>query len=526
LIARSDATRRVFSLLLEPGSIGASSKLIWAGFGVVLCWVSIGFALATDVTMDDSFIVFRVVENWLSGIGPRFNAGDSHFIVTSPLWLVLLAAVKAVLPGVATPDVAQALVWILLVAASLLLFALLKDEFPVASVLAPAAVFLTPSMASLAGHDTACALVAGLALLVCHQRDRPNGLAIAAGLFYLARGEGAVLAAIVGCHYVLRTGRDWQSVRSQIHRMLPGVGIFILCVGGWHLYYALEFGGFVPSTLAIKIAQGAFQGQGMNGAAFPAFAAGMSDHFALISSDVVVPLLIAGFAALVLRRWLLALWPIVHVATYVALGVPYYHWYYYPVELVGVVAVLVGSELCVRLASGLAPKLTSVQWSGALVALVVGIVAVPSVRGPMLLQPGPMLAALRSVAAPEAPEVDARFRAYQEIATWIALQPESANATLLASEIGTLGHALPELRVLDIVGLSDPGVPPERFFDYRWHIDRYEPEYLLLFLAAAQLDRHTVPLSDGRTLEYRRAFVPQSRFRGGAVFERVGGSRR
>jgi hypothetical protein len=263
----------------------------------------------------------------------------------------------------------------------------------------------------------------------------------------------------------------------------------------------------------------------MNDAAFPSFAAGMSDHFALISSGVAVPLLIAGFTALVLRRWGLALWPIVHVATYVALGLPYYHWYYYPVELVGVIAVLVGSEVCVRLALRFAPKLAGVQWTGVFLALVVGIAAIPSVRGPILLQPGPMLAALRSVAAPDAPEVDARFRAYQGIAGWIALQPEKTNATLLASEIGTLGHALPEVRVLDIVGLADPGVPSERFFDYRWHIERYEPEYLVLFLGAAQLDRHTVPLSDGRTLEYRRAFVPQSRFRGGALFERASRSR-
>jgi hypothetical protein len=109
-----------------------------AGFGVVLCWVSIGFGVTAGVTMDDSFIVFRVLENWLSGLGPRFNAGDSHFIITSPLWLVVLAAFKAALPSVATPELAQALVWILLVAASVLLFALLKDDFPVASMLAPA----------------------------------------------------------------------------------------------------------------------------------------------------------------------------------------------------------------------------------------------------------------------------------------------------------------------------------------------------------------------------------------------------
>ncbi|MFP8878536.1 MAG: hypothetical protein VCE43_03270, partial [Myxococcota bacterium] len=341
------------------------------------------------------------------------------------------------------------------------------------------------------------------------------------------RGEGAVLAGIVGCHYVLRAGFDWRSVRSQIRRMLPGLGVSLLCVAGWHFYYALEFGGLFPSTLAIKIAQGSFQGNGLSDAVWPAFATGMPDHFALIAGGVFSQLLlIAGFAVLVIRRWPLALWPLVHVAIYAGLGVPYYHWYYYPVELVGVVSVLVGAEVAFRLVLGLtSPNRVGLRVASVVLALLVGIAAVPSIRAPMSLQPGPILPALRSVSVPDSPEVDARFRVYQEISEWTAQQPEASNDTLLASEVGILGHALPSLRVVDIVGLTDPGVPPERFFDYRWHIERYEPEYLLLFLGAAQLDQHTIPLSDGRALQYRRIFVPRNRFRGAALFELSGPSR-
>jgi hypothetical protein len=515
---------RAASALLEPVSLGGSLKLTGVGFGVVLCWVSIGFSLSTEVTMDDSFIVFRVVENWLAGLGPRFNVDDVHFIVTSPLWLVMLAACKAALPSVATPDLAQVLVWGLLVVASLLLFGLLIDAFPIASMLAPAAIFYTPSMGSLAGHDTACALAAGLALLVCHQRDHPNGLAIAAGLFYLARGEGAVLAAIVGCHYLLRAGLDWTSVRGQVRRMLPGLGVAVACVGGWHLYFAMEFRELFPSTLAIKIAQGSLQGNALSDPIWPAFADGLPDHFALIATGAAQPLLMAGFAVLALRRWALAVWPLAHVAIYAGLGVPYYHWYYYPVELVGVISVLVGAEIVLRLVLAFLPGGAGLRASAVVLTLLVGIVAVPSIRGPMWLQQAPMLPALRSVTSPEAPEIDARFRVYREIAAWTAAQPGSENRALLASEIGILGHALPSLRVLDVVGLTEPGIPPERFFDYRWHIERYEPDYLLLFLGAAQLEEHAISLSDGRVFRYRRAFLPQGQFRGAALFERDGPS--
>jgi len=512
--------RRVARLLLEPERFADDSRFAIVGFGLVLAWVSIGFALTTDVTMDDSFIVFRVVDNWLGGGGPRFNPGDSHFIVTSPLWLGILTAAKAGLPGVAIPGIAHALVWLLLVVSSCMLFALLRDDFPIVSVLAPAAIFYTPSMASLAGHDTACALTSGLALLLSHRRDRPNALAIAAGLTYLARGEGAVLAAIVGGHYLLRAGFDAASVGRQIRRMGPGLAVSLICVGGWHAYYLAEFGALFPATLAAKIAQGSFAGSGV-GDAWTAFAVGLPDHLALIAGGYGWALMIAGFAVLTIRCWPLALWPLSQVAIYAGLGVPYYHWYAFPVELVGVVAMWIGVEVAFRLAARLVGIPASSHPFAAAVVLGVAVVVVPCVRGPMVLLPGPVLPALRSVTAPDDPGVDLRFRTYQQIAARIRRDPDAANRTLLASEIGILGYALPSLSVVDTVGLTDPAVPSGRFFDYHWHIEHFEPEYLVLFYGAADRERFAIALSDGRVIRYARTFVPPGGYRAAALFERV-----
>jgi arabinofuranosyltransferase len=49
---------------------------------------------------EDAFIYFRVVEHLLAGHGPVFNLGERVEIVTSPLWLALLASAAAVLRGV------------------------------------------------------------------------------------------------------------------------------------------------------------------------------------------------------------------------------------------------------------------------------------------------------------------------------------------------------------------------------------------------------------------------------------------
>jgi arabinofuranosyltransferase len=50
-------------------------------------------------TSDDAFITFRVVDNLLAGNGPVFNAGERVEVATSPLWLFLLTAADAVVPG-------------------------------------------------------------------------------------------------------------------------------------------------------------------------------------------------------------------------------------------------------------------------------------------------------------------------------------------------------------------------------------------------------------------------------------------
>jgi len=47
--------------------------------------------------IDDAFIFFRYADNLLAGLGPVFNAGERVEGFTSPLWLLLLAAMDLLL---------------------------------------------------------------------------------------------------------------------------------------------------------------------------------------------------------------------------------------------------------------------------------------------------------------------------------------------------------------------------------------------------------------------------------------------
>lgn len=58
-----------------------------------------------DYLTDDSFIHFQFAKHLLRGEGFAFNAGDPTYGATSPLWVLLLAATGAAVPGAAaTPD--------------------------------------------------------------------------------------------------------------------------------------------------------------------------------------------------------------------------------------------------------------------------------------------------------------------------------------------------------------------------------------------------------------------------------------
>jgi hypothetical protein len=285
--------------------------------------------------LDDTFIYLDLARNWLAGIGPRFRAGDQHLPATSPLWLAMLAATKLALPGLAWETVCRALYLAGLALAAVMLHLLLSRRHALAAAMAPIVVFWAPSVPSLCGHDTALATLVALLLLLARQRRHWRALPAFAALFYLARGEGAVFGAAVIASAALANGATRPAIAQQVRAMAPGLFAGGLLVAAWHGYLLVEFGKLLPSTLAAKVLQ--------TQAGWPSFWSELPKWFwhglwsPWLAAATAVPLLLHS-------RGLVA-WVVVHCGFMAVAGVAAYHWYYYPLELVSAVAVLLGLDL-------------------------------------------------------------------------------------------------------------------------------------------------------------------------------------
>lgn len=84
----------------EPSRRSAGVALRGSGMPLMLVVLAL-FAVAgwsRRWNGDDAFIVFRVVDNVLSGDGAVYNVGERVEAVTSVLWLAVLVAARALTP--------------------------------------------------------------------------------------------------------------------------------------------------------------------------------------------------------------------------------------------------------------------------------------------------------------------------------------------------------------------------------------------------------------------------------------------
>jgi len=436
----------------------------WLLFGVVLAACAIRFLARAEIVLDDSFIYLDIARNWLLGHGPRFNPGDQHLLASGPGWLTLLTATKAVLPGAAWEAVALGLGFACLVAACAALHLLLAQRHPLAAAMAPIAIFWAPSVLGVIGNDTAFATAAGLWLLRARQAKWWPALAPLAALFYLARGEGAVLGAAVLASAVLAGGLHWRAVGRQLRSMIGGIVGGMLLLAAWHVYFYLEFNALLPSTLAAKLAMGQ--------AGLPQFAVFLPDVF---WNNVGNPwLAAAGALALLIHVSGLPAWAAIHCGLLSLLGIAAYHWYFYPLELVLLTANLVGLDLAAAL-------LLSLPWRrivpSASTLMIAPVLAVATVVGAWFLYVGEDVVFS---------QLTVRRDTYRDASTWMLGQAMTLpleshrRPRLLTDEIGMLSFYLPGFEVRDTMGLATPLADPADVLDVARAVERLHPDFLLL----------------------------------------------
>lgn len=467
-------------------------------FATVLALSAAAYLATAAVTLDDAFIYLRVAERFAATGRPTFNDGDAALICTGPLWLLVLTAARLALPWADLAAVAHGLFVALLAVAAVLLRRIAAPTLPGVAALAPLPVFFAPSMATLAGHDTALALAACLWTVACWRRRAYAWFPVAAAVAYLARGESAVLAAVLAVVWLVEDRCAGMPVRAMLRLAGRGIVAAAVLVGAWHLYHLAAFGALLPQTLAVKLAQGR--------GGWVTFGHSLQLHLTLfLWPKVHWPIVVCawGFLVVAWRLPVLLLWSGLHFALFALLGIAWYHWYYYPIELAVAVCFVAGAVSIAAVA---------------LVAAGRAVGRLPAVAAPVLggalavaiVQPFHTALAVRALGAvaqirdtgtwPAAPH-DPRFDLYVRLAEAIsAIARPGDPRRLLSFEVGILGRLLPDYTVEDVVGLATPR-PAGQLWHYGGAVAADPPAWLLH--TVRQPEGITFATADGGTADYR-----------------------
>jgi hypothetical protein len=175
---------------------------------------------------------------------------------------------------------------------------------------------------------------------------------------------------------------------------------------------------------------------------------------------------------------LLLIWPLAHAVGYSLLRVPHYHWYYYPLGYVALVAAIVGVD-----------ALLSFEWSrgraGRAAAWVTALLLLVAVfRGtdfaPLFERRGELVDRMVRVEHYAAAS-NKRFAVYREVSQWLNRQTGGSGApVVLANEVGIMGYRSPGLVFRDSVGLATPGIAAEHMLNLGRVARRYRPEFIVV----------------------------------------------
>lgn len=415
-----------------------------AGFWLFATALAAAYVWALRWTwIDDAMITLTYARSLAEGAGFSLAPGTTHYGFTSPLNVLLLAAVGLLVGfdrAIAVTTVG--LILLLLVASRRLSRSLFDD--PTAGTALTVALSLSPWIASTFGLETFLGTVLSVFLLDAWFGARARTTGILLALLMLTRpdyGTVAILAVLL----VPRTTAPFaprlelQLTRSRFRHCLRVLAWAAPPLVLWHGFAWVALGSALPVTLLIKIAQ---SGWG-------------SYHFASgpWMYVTVYPVAAAGSLLPLAALWWLArghhgrspswglasaslLFGLAHFAGLALLRVPPYHWYYVPSLSFLLIAAWIGA--CGRRRDPTARRRLAAAF--ALVA------ALPF--GLSLLR--------HDLPFDEAPIHSnwASHRDYRDMAYWLAENLPADDVIGLRGEIGTLAY-YSRLRLAD--HFSHPG---------------------------------------------------------------------
>jgi arabinofuranosyltransferase len=226
----------------EPAP-AARSRLV---LGLLLALYAL-VVLRTAWLCDDAYITYRTVDNWLAGLGPRWNPAERVQAYTHPLWMFAIAAGTGLTGNVYWTALAASLASSLgavgLVAARL---ARSRWNAVAVVVLTLSSAFVDYSTSGLENPLTHLLLALFLHRFLCRPLDAANlaGLSLLASLAALNRLDTLLLYAPALAFAVLRF-RSWRGLAIVAAGFAP--------LAAWELFSLVYYGFPFPNTAYAKL---------------------------------------------------------------------------------------------------------------------------------------------------------------------------------------------------------------------------------------------------------------------------------
>ena len=449
-------------------------RIAWIGLYLILVIGALSL-LFTGWAYDDPFITYRYAENLSRGLGLTYNPGEIRLSTTTPLFALLLAALHPLWPDL--PNLAVIIGACSMAAGGLFLWDFLYlPGFKYARWAGLLFYPLFPLVTSTLGSETPLYLAFCLGAFASYRRQHCRLAALSAALAVLTRPDGALIAVILGLHYICShppQKHQWRLWIASLPRQ--SILIYILIGSAWLIYAWATYGSPIPLTLFAKQQQALVAGS-------QAFLPGLRTIMSWYSSwfyQLLALLALPGLALGLLRssalRWLAA-WTLLYFIAYSLLGVTRYFWYYAPLVPLFLAGFGWGLEGIADLLKLLLHKVRVPNVAAVALHTTARLLPVVILLFLLLLQAGKLWNQhLRP---------DARYPIYRAAGEWLR-QNTPANASVGTLEVGIIGYYA-RRPMIDFSGLIQPDIAVAlgQTGSYAaaayWAVTQYTPDVLVL----------------------------------------------
>ena len=202
---------------------------------------------------DDAFISLRTATQLSLGNGMVFNEGDRVYTVTTPLWVLLIAAIRLITSdGIVAVQLLGTVFEVLLVVTIALLVAHLAKSVST-GFLAGVLVITNPVLllTSIGGMEVALSLWLVCLALWLFAKDNFKMALMVAAIAVWARVDNVVLLAVIGVGVAFHW-RTWVSrgAREVVSLLAPA----ILVLAAYYIFGLLYFNSVIPESARFKAA--------------------------------------------------------------------------------------------------------------------------------------------------------------------------------------------------------------------------------------------------------------------------------